>query len=112
MDEILTAVNHLAKHGYVRVLRSWSGECAVLLTPELLNNIAASILLKARRNPRGLEALPEGHLLRGVFEFQDTRDLTEEDRRVLIDAAVMLFLQNNICFRESFGMKHFSFSQR
>ena len=68
-----------------------------------MNNIAASILLKARRNPRGLEALPEGHLLRGVFEFQDTRDLTEEDRRVLIDAAVMLFLQNNICFRESFG---------
>ena len=39
----------------------------ILLAPELLNNLAASFVLEARRNPKGLGALDEGRVLKGEY---------------------------------------------
>ena len=50
---MLTAVGHLANHGYVTRLKTSRGEPRVLLAPELLNNLAASFVLEARRNRKG-----------------------------------------------------------
>ena len=47
--EMLTAVGHLANHGYVKRLKTSQGEPRILLAPELLNNLAASFVLEARR---------------------------------------------------------------
>ncbi|MDQ3830672.1 MAG: hypothetical protein M3361_15490 [Candidatus Tectomicrobia bacterium] len=55
--EMRTALGHLANYGYVRVLRTSKGEERILLAPELLNNLAASFVLEARRNPKGLGSL-------------------------------------------------------
>ena len=55
--EMMTAVDRLASHGYVRVLQTSDGQQRILLVPELLNNLAASFILEARRNPKGLGAL-------------------------------------------------------
>jgi small GTP-binding protein len=63
-DEMITAVRHLQTHGYVRVLRSSSGE-SILLFPDLLINLASSFVLEARRHPRGFGVLVEDTLLRG-----------------------------------------------
>jgi small GTP-binding protein len=100
-DELLTAVGHLENHGYVRRLRSSKGETRILLAPEVLNNLASSMVLEARRNQKGLGSLDEHRLLEGQYPFRETEGLTESDRRILLDSAVLLFLEHNVCFRET-----------
>ena len=50
---MMTAVGHLANHGYVIQLKRASGEEAILLAPDLFKNLASSIVLEARRHERG-----------------------------------------------------------
>lgn len=102
-NEMMTAVGHLAKHGYVRVLRTATGDETILLAPELLNNLAASFVLEARRNPKGLGALEEQRVLLGDYDFPEIEVLSERDRETLLDATATLFFENNLCFRESHG---------
>ncbi len=100
-DEMLTAVDHLENYGYVRSLRTSKGELRVLLEPERLNNLASSFVLEARRNPKGLGALEEKRLLAGGYEFHELKNLDDSDRDVLLDSAALLFLEHNVCFRET-----------
>jgi GTPase SAR1 family protein len=99
--EMMTAVGQLANYGYVRVLRTSKGEERVLLVPELLNNLAASFVLEARRNPKGLGSLEEKRLLAGEYPFRELEKLSEEERGTLLDSAALLFLKHNVCFRET-----------
>ncbi len=101
--EMMTAVRHLSNHGYVAVLRGSSGEETILLAPDLLANLASSFVLEARRNPRGLGALDEARVLAGDYEFPELTILDERERDVLLDAATVLFLEHNMCFRETLG---------
>jgi GTPase SAR1 family protein len=99
--EMMTAVGHLANYGYVRVLRTSKGEERILLAPELLNNLAASFVLEARRNPKGLGSLEEKSLLAGEYQFRELETLSDEERDILLDSAALLFLEHNVCFRET-----------
>jgi len=99
--EMMTAVGHLANYGYARVLRTSQGEERILLAPELLNNLAASFVLEARRNPKGLGSLEEKPLLAGEYQFRELEKLSPEERDVLLDSAALLFLGHNVCFRET-----------
>lgn len=100
-DEMFTAVGHLAKHGYVAQLRTSRGEPRILLVPELLNNVAASLVIAARANPRGLGSLEEQALLSGQYAIPELEGVAREDRNILVDSAATLFLQHNVCFRET-----------
>ncbi len=99
--ELVAAVGHLGNHGYVALLRTSRGELRILLAPELLNNVAASIVLKARRNPRGLGSLEEQRVLSGDYPFPELRGLSAADSEILLDSAVARFLAHNVCFRET-----------
>jgi small GTP-binding protein len=99
--EMLTAMGHLENYGYVKRLRTSKGEQRVLLQPERLNNLASSFVLEARRNPKGLGALEEKRLLAGGYDFPELKDLDEGERDVLLDSAALLFLEHNVCFRET-----------
>jgi small GTP-binding protein len=99
--EMLTAVGHLENYGYVKRLRTSKGEQRILLQPERLNNLASSFVLEARRNPKGLGALEEKRLLAGGYEFPELKDLPVGERDVLLDSAALLFLEHNVCFRET-----------
>ena len=100
-DEMLTAVGHLENYGYVKRLRTSKGELRILLDPERLNNLASSFVLEARRNQKGLGALEEKRLLAGAYDFPEVRDVDYAVRDVLLDSAAMLFLEHNVCFRET-----------
>jgi hypothetical protein len=100
-DEMLTAVGHLENYGYVKRLRTSNGEVRILLEPERLNNLASSFVLEARRNPKGLGALEEKRLLAGGYDFSEVKDLNEAERDVMLDSAALLFLEHNVCFRET-----------
>ncbi|HYL78529.1 MAG TPA: TIR domain-containing protein [Bryobacteraceae bacterium] len=100
-DEMLTAVGHLENYGYIKRLRTSKGEHRILLQPERLNNLASSFVLEARRNPKGLGALEEKRLLTGGYDFPELQDLNEGEREVLLDSAALLFLEHNVCFRET-----------
>jgi small GTP-binding protein len=100
-DELLAAVGHLATHGYVATLRTSKGESRILLIPELLNNLAASIVLEARRNLRGLGSLDEQHLLQSEYKFDELANLTSPERSILLDSTVAKLLHNNVCYRET-----------
>jgi WD40 repeat protein len=99
--EIDTAVGHLSHHGFVSVLRSSSGERRLLLVPELLNDLASSIVLAARANAQELGSLTEQDVLSATADFPELRGLTGEERGVLLDSVVVLLLRHNICFREA-----------
>lgn len=99
--EMLTAVRHLENHGYVKLLMTSQGELRILLRPELLNNLAASFILEARRNQKGLGSLEEQQLLSGEYKFPELEKLTDAEKDIMLDSAVVLFLEHNICFRET-----------
>ena len=52
--ELLDAVHNLSRHGFVHHLLTPEGEARVLMRPELLNNVASSIVLAARSERNGL----------------------------------------------------------
>jgi WD40 repeat protein len=99
--EMMTAVGHLASHGYVTLLQRASGEEVILLAPDLLVNLASYVVLEARRHERGLGLIDERRLLAGGYPFPDFGDLSPDVRTALLDAVGSLFLQRNLCFRES-----------
>jgi GTPase SAR1 family protein len=99
--EMLTAVGHLENYGYVKRLRTSKGEERVLLAPELLNNLAASFVFEARRNTKGLGSLEEKRLLAAEYPFTDVEKLSTDERDTLLDSAALLFLEHNVCFRET-----------
>jgi small GTP-binding protein len=99
--EMLTAVGHLANHGYVTRLKTSLGEQRILLVPELLNNLASSFVLEARRNQKGLGSLEEMRLLSGGYNFSELENLSGTEKDILLDSAVVLFLEHNVCFRET-----------
>ena len=101
--EMLTAVGHLETHGYVAVLRSSAGEQHILLTPDLLVTLASSIVLLADKHPRELGAVSETELLKGTYPFDELAGLAPAESQILLDAAILRFLQHNICFRETLG---------
>ena len=103
--EMMTAVRHLETHGYVRLLRTANGDDVILLAPELLSQLAASIVLEARREPHGLGALDEARLLDGDYRLPELDRLGPPERRVLLDAVVLLFVERTICFRETLGTR-------
>ena len=99
--EMLTAVGHLENHGYVKRLRTSAGQTRILLKPELLNNLAASCVLEARRNDKGLGALEEQRLLADRYPFPELDGLPPNERAILLDSATLLFLEHHVCFRET-----------
>ena len=99
--EMLTAVGHLENHGYVKRLRTSQGETRILLAPELVNNLAASFVLEARRNPKGLGSLEEQRLLAGGYSLRELDGLAAAEQKILLDSAALLFLEHNVCFRET-----------
>lgn len=99
--EMLSAVGHLQNHGYVTLLKTSQGEPRILLAPELLNNLAASFILEARRNQEGLGSLEEQRLLLGEYKFPELEKLTDIEKDILLDSVAVLFLEHNICFRET-----------
>jgi small GTP-binding protein len=99
--EMMTAVGHLETHGYVAILRSSAGEQHILLTPDLLVTLAASVVFLADKNPRELGAVTETELLRGEYPFEELAGLSQSESQILLDAAVLRFLGHNICFRET-----------
>ena len=101
--EMMTAVGHLETHGYVAILRSSAGEQHILLTPDLLVTLASSIVLLADKNPRELGAVSETELLQGKYPFDELSGLSPAESQILLDAAILRFLQHNICFRETLG---------
>lgn len=101
--EMMTAVGHLDTHGYVAVLCDSAGEETILLTPDLLVNLAASIMLLADKNPHELGAVSETELLQGKYDFDELKGLAESEKQTLLDAAVLRFLEHNICFRDTFN---------
>ena len=99
-DEMMTAVGHLENHGYVKWLRISSGETRILLSPELLNNLAASFVLEARRNVKGLGSLEEQRLFDDQYPFAELAGMAQDARAILLDSATLLFLEHHVCFRE------------
>lgn len=99
--QMMTAVGHLENHGYVKKLKTSIGEIHILLAPEMLNNLAASFVLEARRNQEGLGSLEEQRLLLGKYKFPELEKLSKVEQDILLDSVAVLFLEHNVCFRET-----------
>jgi small GTP-binding protein len=100
-QDVETAVRHLEHYGYIKRLRTTTGDERILLSPDLLNNLASSVVLEARRNARGLGSIAEHQLLGGDMTFRELDGLPAQQRDLLLDAVVLLFIRNHVCFRET-----------
>ena len=56
-------------------------------------------LLVNRKSPVG--SLEEQRLMAGEYQFPELEKLSQEERDVLLDSAALLFLEHNVCFRET-----------
>lgn len=101
--EMMTAVGHLETHGYVAILHSSAGERHILLTPDLLVTLVSSIVLLADKHRLELGAVNETELLQGKYPFDELAGLSPAESQILLDAAILRFLEHNICFRETLG---------
>ena len=106
-EQMMTAVGHLQNHGYVTVLHRSLNEQRILLVPDVLINLAASYMLKAQTNEKWLGALEELHALHNEYKFREVENLSEDERDTLLNAVTELFLNRNICFRESVDNRTF-----
>jgi hypothetical protein len=102
-EDMQTAVQHLAKQSYVRILRTSKGEERVLLKPEMVNNLASSFVLEGIRNPQGLGALDEELIRINAYRFKELEGLTNEEAGTLLDAVTALFIEHNVAFRKTLG---------
>lgn len=98
--ELTTACGHLERHGFVKWLSCGGEGMRLLLAPEVLNNLAASYVLEARANKKGLGALEERRLLEDGYDFGELKGLDKDERDVLTTTAAGLFLDHAVCFRE------------
>jgi small GTP-binding protein len=101
--DVRVAVSQLAKHGLVTPLRDPRGVNYVLLSSELLTSLASSIVLEVRRDAMELGTIDEKRLLAGDYTLSELAVLRQDQRRILLDAAVELFIRHNVCFREAIG---------
>ncbi len=101
--EMMTAVGHLETHGYVAILYNSVGNEHILLTADLLITLASSIVLLADKHPLELGAVSETELLQGKYPFDELADLPSTEHQVLLEAAILRFLEHNVCFRETLG---------
>jgi len=60
-------------------------------------------MMLADKNPRELGAVSETELLQGKYPFDELKGLDKYEGQILLDAAILRFLQHNICFRETLG---------
>lgn len=102
-NQMMTAVNHLQNHGYVSILKSSIGDEYILLTPDLLVSLASSIVLLADKHPRELGSVSETAFLRSEYSFEELRGLSTSEQQILLDAAILRFLEHSVCFRETLG---------
>ena len=73
----------------------------VLLKPELLNVYASAIVMAARRHPSGLGSVSEQDVLQAQIDLQYVaRRVDAPVERLLLHAAVELFLQRQVAQRE------------
>ncbi len=103
VEDFEAALFNLAKHGYITLISTVDGLDAVLLAPEVLINLASSIVLEARRNPKGLGAIDEQLILDGRIESRELVALPKDTQDTLLLAAIRLFVSHNLCFRERLG---------
>lgn len=102
--ELMAALGLIATHGEVallRGLREHSSAEMILLAPDLLASLASAFVTEARRTPLG--TLDEGLLLRGEYVFSEISHLKGQDQKILLDAATVLFIEHNVCFRQPFA---------
>ena len=104
-DQLVTAIEHLAQYGYVRMLRTATGEDRVLLSPNILHSLASSLVLEASRNRGGRGSLDENRLYEGRYDLQELSAVSDEDRETLLDAVIEMLVQRNVCFRQTIDNK-------
>jgi len=101
-EEMMTAVKHLENHGYVTICTDSNRKQYILLFPDILVNLVSSFVQEARGNSQGLGVLEEKKMLAGDYNFPDLKKMyNTKQREVLLDFATLLFLKQNICFRET-----------
>ena len=103
-DDMMTAIRHLENHGYITILHSSSGKVYLLLAPDLLVSLASSIVLLADSNVRELGAINETQLLQGKYPLTELVGLDKTEAQVLLDGAILKFMQHNMCFRQSLSI--------
>jgi len=62
-------------------------------------------VLTGRQNIKGLGSLEEEKLLKGSYDFPELEKLAPAEKDILLDSAVVLFLEHNVCFRETDPLK-------
>lgn len=95
------ALGNLIKHGHLEEVTLGGSSKRILVRPELLYNTAASLVVLARRAPRGLGAVDEAAVLASGAGLAELPSVSAAERAMLLDAAVRALLDRAVCTRDS-----------
>src|SRR5205085_363249 len=104
--EIQASLRLIRKHGHIEVLPGSSSGFFVLLDPQLLIDVASSVVNLAERDSRGLGALSETRLLRGDISLSELEMLDKTRQRLLVEDVIARLINHEICFRERYGSEN------
>ena len=101
-DEVSAVIEQLALQGVIATTTLASGDRALVLLLEQVEQYGASLILMARANPRGVPAVEERALSSRQTTFprikQDERLAWPQERAVL-ECVVQLLIEHDICLR-------------
>lgn len=64
-------------------------------------NLAASIVLEARKHPDGLGTLDEGRLLQGAYGLPESEQLSASIRQLLLQTIIRKCIVHHVCYRQA-----------
>lgn len=101
INTVQAVADQLAMQGLIAQSKTSSGEPVLVLQVQEIERYAGSLIIAARKNPRGVPALELSALARADFPLPG---ITKKDRlsseleRPVIECTVQLLLEHGICF--------------
>lgn len=99
---VATVVEQLARQGLIADARLGDGSRMVILEVEQVERYAASLILAARDNPRGVPALELASVVSADMSFPRIAAgdrLPRDQELVIVECVVDLLIKSGICFR-------------
>jgi GTPase SAR1 family protein len=101
-DAARAVTDQLAGQGLLSKTRMKAGDEALILRVDVVEQYAASLVVLARDNPRGVPAFPEADLgthLRALPGIKPSDRLKWAEERVVLECVAELMIRHGVCFR-------------
>lgn len=99
-EAIDAVIRLLQSRGLVYRLEPTPNVALILLSPELINQYASSIVQMARGHSRGIGAVSERAVVCAELDFVGVDRLDPANEKIVLESTVEILIKHDLCFRE------------